>query len=150
MKHQSNAFVLDHITVVAKTLEIGTAYVHDQLGVNVPMGGIHPAMGTHNRLMRTGDGEFLEIIAVHPEMERPKRPRWFGLDQSLRQDAVLATWVLGANDIRAQANRSSAEVGEPSLQQARPGARGTFKTCAAGALMTALAHRSTNASFWLR
>lgn len=114
MKHQSNALVLDHITVVAKTLEIGIAYVRNQLGVDVPMGGIHPAMGTHNCLMRIGGGEFLEIIAVRPDIERPKRPRWFGLDQPLRQDAVLATWVLGTNDIRAPANRSSAEVGEPT------------------------------------
>lgn len=114
MKHQPDALALDHITVVAKTLDTGIAYVRDQLGVDVPIGGIHPAMGTHNCLMRIGDGEFLEIIAVHPDMERPKHPRWFGLDQPFRQGAVLATWVLGTNDIRAPANRSSAEVGRPT------------------------------------
>lgn len=112
MNDQTYTLALDHITVVAKTLETGVSYVRDQLGIDVPMGGTHPAMGTHNCLMKIGKGEFLEIIAVHPDMAHPKRPRWFGLDRPLLQDAVLATWVLGTNDIRAQTNPSYPEVGE--------------------------------------
>jgi len=112
MNDHPHPLVFDHLTVVAKTLDIGIAYVRDQLGIDVPMGGAHPAMGTHNCLMRIGKDEFLEIIAIHPGMDRPERPRWFGLDRPLLQDAVLATWVLGVKDIRAHRSGSYPEVGE--------------------------------------
>ena len=47
----------DHLTVAALTLEQGIAYVQRALGVAIPPGGTHPLMGTHNHLMRLGDGE---------------------------------------------------------------------------------------------
>lgn len=90
--------VLDHITVVARTLDEGAAHIKTMLGIDMPAGGRHPAMGTHNRLLSLGDTMFLELIAVDPQMQAPDRPRWFDLD---RFDAspVLGTWVLATDDI---------------------------------------------------
>ena len=51
---------LDHITIVAPTLEEGAGHVHDQIGIDMPAGGRHPEMGTHNLLLRLGDDVFLE------------------------------------------------------------------------------------------
>jgi len=43
---------LDHLTIAAHDLVQGVAYVRDALGVDMPTGGAHPRMATHNRLLR--------------------------------------------------------------------------------------------------
>ncbi|MGE3917639.1 MAG: VOC family protein [Hyphomicrobiaceae bacterium] len=83
---------LDHLTIIAPSLEVGAAHVRDQLGIDMPVGGKHPLMGTHNLLLRLSNEVFLEVIAVDPTVERPNRPRWFGLDDA---DAVRSAWEDG-------------------------------------------------------
>jgi hypothetical protein len=80
---------LDHIAIIAPSLEAGAAHVREQLGVMVQPGGEHPEMGTHNLLLRLSDEVFLEVIAANPDAERPARPRWFGLDDA---EAVRSAW----------------------------------------------------------
>jgi Glyoxalase-like domain len=83
---------LDHLTVIAPTLDEGVAHVQDQLGLKVPFGTRHDYMGTHNHRLLLGDSLYLEIIAVDPQGVRPPRPRWFGLDN---QTTVQADWAAG-------------------------------------------------------
>lgn len=83
---------LDHLVVVAPDLEEGVAYLRDHLGVDLPYGGRHPEMGTHNHVLRMGDGVFLEVIAVDESADRPMRARWFGLDDGI---AVRRAWDAG-------------------------------------------------------
>jgi len=95
---------LDHITVVAATLAEGAAYVEAALGVPLAPGGRHPLMGTHNRLLRLGEGMFLEVIARDPDALPVGRSRWFGLDESrmqrrLQERPFLATWVARSDSI---------------------------------------------------
>ena len=59
---------LDHIVVASLTVEEGVAHVERRLGVIVPPGGEHPSMGTHNHVMRLGDGIYLEIISPNPKV----------------------------------------------------------------------------------
>jgi len=93
---------LDHITLTAPTLEIGAAYVRQQLGVEPQPGGEHPLMGTHNRLLKLGEALFLEVIAVNPAAPAPNRPRWFELDRVSGDSAPrLAAWVAACDDIDA-------------------------------------------------
>ncbi|MCI4662820.1 MAG: VOC family protein [Neomegalonema sp.] len=84
--------ILDHIAVSAASLGEGVAHVAGLIGVELPPGGAHPLMGTHNHLMRLGADEFLEIIAPDPSAA-PQRTRWFGLDHPPARPR-LATWVL--------------------------------------------------------
>ena len=100
------ACVLDHITVVAPSLEAGVAHVEDCIGGGAPTGGKHPRMGTHNHLLRVGDALFLEIVAIDPDAPHPSRSRWFGLDDLNGRDPYLATWVLGTQDIGGALNRA--------------------------------------------
>lgn len=91
---------LDHITVVARNLEEGCLHIKKTLGINMPSGGAHPRMGTHNCLLSLGPACFLELIAIDPSAKSPDRPRWFDLDHFDREP-VLSTWVIGTKDIRA-------------------------------------------------
>lgn len=92
---------LDHIVVTAPTLEAGIEHVRACLGVEVPPGGAHVQMGTHNRLMRLGEDEFLEIIAVDPAAPAPGRPRWFALDRYRSKPPRLRTWIARTPDLDA-------------------------------------------------
>lgn len=83
---------LDHLAVVAPSLEEGIAHVRACLGLAMPEGGRHREMGTRNHLLRLGDCTFLEVIAVDAEAPAPGRPRWFGLDAAAR---IRADWDSG-------------------------------------------------------
>ena len=97
---------LDHITVAAKDLAEGVAYVEQVLGIAPPAGGAHPQMGTHNHLLRLSATSFLEVIAPNPAAPAPPRPRWFAMDAP-RTHAMLAasprlmTWVVNSSDIQS-------------------------------------------------
>lgn len=101
---------LDHIVLVAATLDEGAAYIKEKLGVDVPEGGEHLAMGTHNRVMGLGNDAYLEIIAIAPHLDAPDRPRWFGMDD-VPDEPVLRTWVARTNDIYSLAAESTVQMG---------------------------------------
>jgi len=114
---------LDHITVTAPSLAHGTAFVRRALGVDMQPGGEHPRMGTHNLLLRLGDGLFLEVIAVNPDAPQPTRPRWFALDTlQAHAEPRLSTWVARTDDIQ----RASAAAPE-ALGPIEPITRGTLQ-----------------------
>ena len=73
---------IDHFAIGAASLEQGVAALKSTLGVEVPRGGKHDAMSTHNCVAQAGNERFLEIIAVDPEAGDPGRPRWFTLGRS--------------------------------------------------------------------
>ncbi|MDD0840157.1 VOC family protein [Curvibacter sp. HBC61] len=104
---------LDHLVVLAHTLDEGVAWCEATLGVTPSAGGAHPLMGTHNRLLRlrsaSGQPAYLEILAVDPG-QTPQRTaplkRWFDLDQPalqarLRQHGPsLQHWVARCPDVQ--------------------------------------------------
>ncbi|HEU5293269.1 MAG TPA: VOC family protein [Burkholderiaceae bacterium] len=83
---------VDHLVVVADTLEQGTQWCEATLGVEPASGGRHPLMGTHNRLLAIGAERFpdvyLEIIAVDPDAPAPGRARWYEMDDAALRAAV--------------------------------------------------------------
>ena len=97
---------LDHLVILATSLEEGVRWCEQTLGVIPGPGGSHPLMGTHNRLVRIGSANFpdayLEIIAIEPGV-KPQRGahqrRWFELDDPALADQIrhngpqLAHWV---------------------------------------------------------
>lgn len=95
---------LDHITVVAPSLETGSAYVEAALGVAPGAGRAHPGMATHNLLLALGPSVYLEVIAPDPRAAAVTRRRWFGLDHVLPgATARLAAWVASTDDIAGSA-----------------------------------------------
>ena len=83
---------VDHLVIVADTLEQGARWCEATLGVTPVGGGRHPRMGTHNRLLSIGAERFpdcyLEIIAIDPDAPAPGRPRWMGIDDAVQRAAV--------------------------------------------------------------
>ena len=90
---------LDHLAVSAGALAEGVAHVEDALGVRLSTGGQHPAMGTHNRLLRLGD-VYLEVIAIDPFATPPGRPRWFDLN-NFTGPPRLTNWIARCADLDA-------------------------------------------------
>ncbi len=83
---------LDHLAVIAPSLAEGVDHVRACLDIDLPYGGAHPEMGTHNHLLRLGDATFLEVIATDPSAAAPATPRWFGLDDAA---AIRSAWDEG-------------------------------------------------------
>lgn len=96
---------LDHLVIAAASLDAGSAWAEERLGVPASGGGRHVAMGTHNALWGLGNF-YIEVIAVEPGGARPERPRWFGFDDPgvqarLAQGPCLLTWAVAVDDIDA-------------------------------------------------
>lgn len=113
---------IDHLAIVAPTLQAGSDHLHAQLGVRPQAGGRHVRMGTHNLLLRLGETLYLEVIAADPDAPAPTRPRWFGLD-ALAGDAPprLACWIARADDIVDAVAAAPVPLGE-----VLPMSRGAF------------------------
>ena len=108
---------LDHIVVAAKTLEAGVQYIYEKLGVDIPPGGRHEMMGTHNHVMSLGNGVYLEVIAVNFDMIAPCYPRWFGLDDPfvrnrLEQGPMLLTWAVNSDGLESLVSKSMVALGQ--------------------------------------
>jgi hypothetical protein len=104
---------LDHLVVMASSLEAGVQWCEETLGISPGPGGEHEKYGTHNRLFKIASPEFplayFEIIAINPQAVIPQRaqvPRWFDMDNKALQKAVascprLIHFVTSTDDIKA-------------------------------------------------
>ena len=106
----------DHLVIGAADLDQGAAWARETLGAQVPAGGAHPLMGTHNLLARLPAG-YLEIIAADPAAADPGRARWYSLDDPATRAAIAErprpiAWVLAVDDLDAAAARAAWNVGE--------------------------------------
>ena len=120
---------IDHIVVVAQTLEQGVAWCEATLGITPQPGGDHPQFGTHNRIFKIATPSFplayFEIIAIKkaanqtvntPAISQNKtqnkdpskvvKARWFDMDDAALQAVVakeprLVHFVANTDDIQA-------------------------------------------------
>ena len=108
---------IDHFAIGADSLDQGVTALKDLLGVEVPRGGKHDAMSTHNCVMQAGKESFLEIIAIDPDAGDPGRTRWFTLDDPetrdrLRDKPRALCWVVGTEDLDGIIAASPVDLGE--------------------------------------
>jgi Glyoxalase-like domain len=104
---------IDHLVVMAASLDQGVQWCEDTLGITPGPGGEHEKYGTHNRLFKIASPQFplayFEIIAINPQAVIPKRaqvPRWFDMDDAALQKAVaqgprLVHFVSSTEDVKA-------------------------------------------------
>jgi hypothetical protein len=112
---------IDHLIVMAKTLELGVQWCEAKLGITPAAGGGHPQYGTHNRLFKIATPAnplaYLEIIAIDPAAKRPANStgrRWFDMEDAALQAAVaieprLIHFVANTDDIQAARNALKAQ-----------------------------------------
>src|SRR5690606_19696369 len=89
------------------------------LGVGLEPGGKHPFMGTHNRLLSLGPGEYLEVIAIDPDATAPDRPRWFRLDTFTGPPRVT-NWILRTDELDAALAAAPPGAGQPVALERGP------------------------------
>ena len=111
---------IDHFAIGAQSLAHGVAALRDQLGVEVPRGGKHAAMSTHNCVMQAGNESFLEILAIDPEAADPGRARWFSMDEEatkarLAERPRALCWVVNTPNLDALIEASPIDLGEVVL-----------------------------------
>ncbi|MBI2751695.1 MAG: VOC family protein [Burkholderiales bacterium] len=107
---------VDHLVIMAASLEQGVAWCEATLGVTPGPGGEHPLMGTHNRLLKIATPGFpqayLEIIAVNPDE---------GLGGSAvcagKGGARAAGGGHGAERTAAQTRRRWFDMDEPAVRE---------------------------------
>jgi len=104
---------IDHLVVMAASLDQGVQWCEDTLGITPGPGGEHEKYGTHKRLFKIASPQFplayFEIIAINPQAVIPKRaqvPRWFDMDNAALQKAVaqgprLIHFVSSTEDVKA-------------------------------------------------
>ncbi|WP_395056827.1 VOC family protein [Polaromonas sp.] len=87
---------VDHLVVMAASLDQGVTWCQETLGITPGPGGEHPLMGTHNRLFSIASPAFphayFEIIAIQPGVTPTRAPgkhRWFDMDDPLLQSRVV-------------------------------------------------------------
>lgn len=104
---------IDHLVVMATTLDEGVKWCEETLGITPGPGGEHEKYGTHNRLFKIASPSYplayFEIIAINPVAVIPQRaqvPRWFDMDNPALQKAVaqgprLIHFVSSTDDVKA-------------------------------------------------
>ena len=102
----------DHLAISCDTLGEGVAHVEAALGVDLAPGGEHAAMGTHNRLLSLGPGEYLEVIAINPGAPGPNQPRWFDLD-NFSGAPRMTNWICRCPDLEAALAAAPPGAGVP-------------------------------------
>jgi hypothetical protein len=102
---------LDHLAVSALTLGEGVEAVEAALGLRLGLGGHHPHMATHNRLLGLGD-VYLEVIAADPDAPAPAWPRWFDLDR-FTGPPRLTNWIAACDDLDGALDNAPAGSGIP-------------------------------------
>ena len=131
---------IDHLVIVAKSLEQGVQWCEATLGITPGPGGEHTLYGTHTRLFKIASPAnpmaYCEIIAIDPNAVRPKRAcptRWFDMDNPSLQKAVaqeprLVHFVVNTPDIKAarMAIRMQGIDRGPAISASRRTNRGTL------------------------
>ena len=100
------AVAFDHIAFTAESRAIGCAAFYKATGVELPIGGEHPLMGTHNCVSAMGDDQFLELITIDPDAPMPRHKRWFGLDDREPKELAAHAVVLRSDDLDRDAEKA--------------------------------------------
>ena len=132
---------IDHLVIVAKTLELGVQWCEATLGVIPGPGGDHPQYGTHNRLFKIATPvhplAYVEIIAINQNAKKPANPlakRWFDMDDATLQAAVakeprLVHFVANTTEIQAARHALKAQGIDrgPAVHASRHSRRGVLQ-----------------------
>jgi hypothetical protein len=93
---------LDHVIYGTADLDVATARIETELGLEVLPGGRHEGQGSHNRIVPLGPG-YLELLAIFDRAEAEASP--IGRLLLERIDDGLMAWAVSGVDVPATAER---------------------------------------------
>ena len=101
---------IDHVIYATRDLDAAAARLEAEHGLVAAGGGRHAGIGTENRIVPLGGG-YLELIAVvdHAEAERSALGGALANRILVRREGLMA-WVVGVEDVVAEAERTGADV----------------------------------------
>jgi len=117
---------IDHLVIACADPDAAAAELERSVGLRTSGGGLHPALGTFNRLAWLGDS-YVELIGVRDRARAAAS--WIGAPtiRALEAGAGFATWAIASDDIVgdvAALRARGSEVGEPIPgERARPDGR---------------------------
>lgn len=111
---------IDHFAIGTASLDAGVAALLPVMGVEVPRGGKHAAMSTHNCVMQSGNDSFFELLAIDPDAPAPDRTRWFTMDDPITKARLAERpralcWVVGTDNLDEVIANSPVDLGEVVL-----------------------------------
>ena len=107
---------LDHVIYGTADLDVATARIEAELGLEVLPGGRHVGQGSHNRIVPLGPG-YLELLAIADRAEAEASPIGRLLLDRLSDDDGLIAWAVSGVDVPAVAER----LGTPLHSVSRDG-----------------------------
>jgi hypothetical protein len=101
---------IDHVIYATRDLDAAAARLEADHGLVAAGGGRHAGIGTENRIVPLGGG-YLELIAVvdHAEAERSALGAALAERILARREGLMG-WVVGVEDVLAEAERTGAEL----------------------------------------
>jgi hypothetical protein len=90
---------LDHVMYVAHDLEGVARRIRFESGLDSYPGGEHKGLGTHNRIIPLGGGQYVELMAVADETTAAANPVGGQVLAWLREGEGLRVWCLSTDDI---------------------------------------------------
>jgi catechol 2,3-dioxygenase-like lactoylglutathione lyase family enzyme len=112
---------IDHLVVVVPDLDAATDLLRARLGIEAGGGGVHPGLGTANRLAWFGDS-YLELLGIaDPDVAAGSwlgRPAMRMLEE---RDGGLVAFALASDDLASDV--AAAEAAGVALTGSTPGSR---------------------------
>jgi hypothetical protein len=101
---------IDHVIYATQDLDAAAARLEAEHGLVAAGGGRHAGIGTENRIVPLGGG-YLELIAVVDRAEAERSALGVALANRIlvRREGLMA-WVVGVEDVVAEAERTGADV----------------------------------------
>jgi hypothetical protein len=101
---------IDHVIYATQDLDAAAARLEAEHGLVAAGGGRHAGIGTENRIVPLGGG-YLELIAVIDRAEAERSALGVALANRIlvRREGLMA-WVVGVEDVVAEAERTGADV----------------------------------------
>ena len=106
---------LDHVIYGTADLDVASARIEAELGLEVLPGGRHVGQGSHNRIVPLGPG-YLELLAIADRAEAEASPIGRLLLERIDEDGLIA-WAVSGVDVPAVAER----LGTPLHSVSRDG-----------------------------
>ena len=101
---------IDHVIYATRDLDAAAARLEADHGLVAAGGGRHAGIGTENRIVPLGGG-YLELIAVVDQAEAERSALGATLaERILTRGEGLMGWVVGVEDVVAEAERTGAEL----------------------------------------